>query len=126
MIYLLDTNIFLEILLGQQKAAECKRIFIEHSGNIAISDFSLHSIGVILFKHNKNSLFDAFILDVMSNIEVVSLSSGSYSKLSETKENYHLDFDDAYQYQIARENGFTIVTMDSDFKRAREVKVDFV
>lgn len=126
MIYLLDTNIFLEILLAQEKAAACKRIIVDHSGNIAISDFSLHSIGVILFKHNKESSFNEFVSDVMPKVELVSLSNLSYNKLSEVKENYNLDFDDAYQYQIARENGLTVVTMDSDFKRARDVKVNFI
>jgi len=126
MIYLFDTNIFLEILLAQEKASECKRILVDHSGNIAISDFSLHSIGVILFKYDKENLFNGFISDVMPKVKLVSLSSRSYNKLSEVKKNFNLDFDDAYQYQTARENGLTIVTMDGDFKRARDVKVNFI
>ncbi len=52
--YLLDTNIFLEILLGQEKKDECKKFLIANEDNIFISDFSLHSIGVILFRHNSS------------------------------------------------------------------------
>jgi len=48
MSYLLDTNIFLEILLGQDKKEVCKKFLETHIGEIFISDFSLHSIGVIL------------------------------------------------------------------------------
>ena len=45
--FLLDTNIFLEILLQQEKSAAwaCKAFIQKHSEHIYISDFSLHSIG---------------------------------------------------------------------------------
>ncbi|WP_410268496.1 PIN domain-containing protein [Desulfosalsimonas sp.] len=43
-----------------------------------------------------------------------------------TRKKYNLDFDDACQYQIALENGFKIVTMDTDFKRIKNVPVDFI
>lgn len=47
--YLADTNIFLEVLLAQDKRKECKNLLEENRGKLSISDFSLHSIGVILF-----------------------------------------------------------------------------
>jgi predicted nucleic acid-binding protein len=43
--FLFDTNIFLEILLGQEKKETCKELLNNNIGNIFISDFSLHSIG---------------------------------------------------------------------------------
>jgi hypothetical protein len=49
--YLIDTNIFLEILLDQTKKAACKTFLDKHSGQLALSDFSLHSIGVIAFRY---------------------------------------------------------------------------
>lgn len=55
--YLADTNVFLEILLAQDNSDKC-RTFLE--GNWAetfVSDFSLHSIGVILFKAGRGDLF---------------------------------------------------------------------
>lgn len=124
--YLFDTNIFLEILLSQEKSAICKKTLLQNVEKITISDFSLHSIGVILFKQEKEELFASFISDVLPNVELVTLSPYSYDKLSAIKKKYHLDFDDAYQCQIARENGLTIVTMDHDFKRIDNVKVDFI
>jgi len=48
--FLIDTNIFLEILLEQEKKEDCKKFLNDHIGNLHITDFSLHSIGVILFK----------------------------------------------------------------------------
>ena len=47
--YLIDTNIFLEVLLTQEKKETCKKFLDENIKNLYISDFSLHSIGVILF-----------------------------------------------------------------------------
>lgn len=46
--YLLDTNIFLEYLLGQEKGKDVLD-FLNASGTsrIWVTDFSLHSIGVL-------------------------------------------------------------------------------
>jgi len=51
--YLLDTNIFLEILLDQEKKSACQKFISKNSDKIAISDFSFHSIAVILFRYKK-------------------------------------------------------------------------
>jgi predicted nucleic acid-binding protein len=125
--YLFDTNIFLEILLAQEKSAACKQALIDKAGEIFLSDFSLHSIGVILFRHNKEEVFDKFIKDILPNVDVVSLSTGLYKKISIVKDKYNLDFDDAYQYNVAKENGFSIVTIDKDFRRVeKKIKVTFI
>nr|VFK11924.1 MAG: Predicted nucleic acid-binding protein, contains PIN domain [Candidatus Kentron sp. LPFa] len=115
--YLFDTNIFLEILLSQERSADCKKILNDNIGHICISDFSLHSIGVILFRHGKGEIFNDFAADVLSKIDMVTLPKESYENLSELKEKYNLDFDDAYQYKVAEERDLTIITMDKDFKR---------
>ncbi len=44
MMFFVDTNIFLEILLGQDKKKECKKFLVENIGNFAITDFTLHSM----------------------------------------------------------------------------------
>ena len=125
--YLFDTNIFLEILLSQEKSSECKKVLIDKIGNIFVSDFSLHSIGVILFKYKKEDVFDKFILEVLPNIEIISLSSQSYSALSEFREKYNMDFVDAYQCKIAEENEFTIITRDKDFRRVENrIDIEFI
>lgn len=125
--YLLDTNIFLEILLAQEKSAVCKKFLTENTADLFISDFSLHSIGVILFRHDKEQVFNTFLTDVVTTVDILSLAKGSYSALSELKEKYNLDFDDAYQYKIVEENDLTIVTMDKDFRRVEEkIQVRFL
>ena len=63
--YLIDTNIFLEILLSQVQKDICKEFLVSKIEQIYISDFSLHSIGVILFKNNKESIFNKFVQDII-------------------------------------------------------------
>lgn len=76
--YLVDTNIFLEILLLQEKTEKCKKILRKYKDEIVISDFSLHSIGVILFRHRKELIYFKFIVDVVSKVKIVSLPLSSY------------------------------------------------
>ncbi len=125
--FLFDTNIFLEIMLSQEKSADCKKALIDNIDFISISDFSLHSIGVILFRHKKEKVFSSFVSDVLPRIDIVSLSRESYQELSELKNDYNLDFDDAYQCKVAEERDLTILTMDKDFERIRDrIKVKFI
>jgi predicted nucleic acid-binding protein len=117
--FLVDTNIFLEVLLAGDKSEACKTFLVQSSGRIHISDFSLHSIGVILFRHRQEMVFKDFFEDISANTQIISLSKESYVKLPEIKQRFNLDFDDAYQFQAARDFKLAIVTMDKDFNRVR-------
>jgi uncharacterized protein len=115
--YLADTNIFLEVLLNQSKAETCKDFLQSSTGNIFISDFSLHSIGVILFRKNKVDLFKQFTRDIQNGLSVKTLSIDNYSIIADYNNLYTLDFDDAYQLGVASEFELTIKTLDRDFER---------
>lgn len=55
---LIDTNVWLELLLDQEKADQVRNLFQQiDSSLMAISEFSLYSIGIILIRLNKNELF---------------------------------------------------------------------
>ncbi|EFK05956.1 toxin-antitoxin system, toxin component, PIN family [delta proteobacterium NaphS2] len=82
---------------------------------------------MILFRHKQEKVFNDFVMDVLPKIAMVSLSKESYVKLSELKNVYNLDFDDAYQCSIAEEENLTIITMDKDFKRVeKRISVKFI
>ena len=49
------------------------------------------------------------------------MSEAGYSKLTEANTRYALDFDDAYQLSVARENNLPLATQDKDFHRVRSV-----
>ncbi len=125
--YLIDTNIFLEVLMSQDNSEKCKIFLEENYGSLYMSDFTLHSIGVILFRNKKPELFESFATDVLPNINILSLKKEKYNILIETHNINKLDFDDAYQYQIASEYELAIVTMDADFKKLKkEINVIFL
>jgi len=75
MAFLFDTNVFLEILLDQEKKETCKALLNEHIGSIYISDFSLHSIGVILLKQKKAKIFDKFLKDLFGIRKMIDSTS---------------------------------------------------
>jgi len=109
--YLVDTNVFLEILLTQEKQDACRKFLEANVGSLYISDFSLHSIGVILFRNNKEEIFNKFLKDIIPNLEIATLPKMSYEDLADIKKKLGLDFDDAYQYHVARKHNLKIVTM---------------
>ena len=123
--FLVDTNVFLEILLTQDKKEICKKFLDENIENLHISDFSLHSIGVILFRYDKEIVFQKFVEDVLPNIELLSLPAELYGEVVNAKKKLNLDFDDAYQYRVASYYGLKVVTMDRDFERINDVDILF-
>jgi predicted nucleic acid-binding protein len=95
--YLVDTNIFLEILLKQDKSALCKAFLDNNIDSINITDFTLHSIGVILFSQNQRRTFHQFISDTLPKVNLLSLPKDEYKRLNASNRNLNLDFDDSYQ-----------------------------
>jgi len=124
--YLVDTNIFLEILLKQNKSQGCKDFIDKNIGQQNISDFSLHSIGVILFKQNEDDLFSKFLNDALPLINLVSLPKDQYKALTNHRRKLKLDFDDAYQYSVCKHYEFKLITMDQDFKKIKDVEILFL
>jgi hypothetical protein len=117
---LIDTNIFLEIILEQEKAVDAKAL-LESAGehDLFISDYSLHSIGLLLFRRKQHDIFQKFIQDITANAGISVLSAGvdDMDIIVAVSKRHNLDFDDAYQYGLAEKNGLTLVSFDSDFDR---------
>lgn len=117
---LLDTNIFLEIILSQEKAEEAKNLLLKSAQHeFYITDYSLHSIGLLLFRRNQHKSFRAFLDDVLVNggISLLSLLPDQMDAVISASRNFRLDFDDAYQYAIAARYDLALVSYDADFLR---------
>jgi predicted nucleic acid-binding protein len=125
-VFLADTNIFLEILLGQDKKEACKTFLISNIGDLSITDFSLHSIGVILFRYNKEDIFRKFVEDVMPDTRLLTLPMELYNDVVNVRKSVKLDFDDAYQYSVAKYYGLKVATMDKDFEKIEDVEILFL
>lgn len=116
--YLVDTNIWLERLLDQEKSDVVSR-FLETIplDQLFISDFSLHSIGVIMSKLKRLDVLTKFANDLFFNglIEQISLNPHDFVDIIANIEKFRLDFDDAYQLTISQKYDMAIVTFDKDF-----------
>lgn len=124
--YLIDTNIFLEIILQQDKSNICKSFLEDNIENLHLSDFSLHSIGVILFKQNRAELFQKLVKDILPKVKLLSLPKQNYHNLANLKRDFNLDFDDAYQFSLSNYYKLTIVTMYKDFNKVKDLPVKFL
>jgi len=116
---LIDTNIFLEVLLGQTNEREVRSLMekvVEHQ--FFISDYSFHSVGLLLFRRKQHEIFRQFLSEMITNAAVmISLSLDDMEPVIEVAKRFNLDFDDAYQYVAAEKYGLTLVSFDSDFDR---------
>jgi predicted nucleic acid-binding protein len=117
---LLDTNIFLELFLEQDRAQEARKLLSKtEEHEFFLSDFSLHSIGLLLFRRRQQDVFRRFLTDMFLNgaVGVVALFPGEMEAVIRAARQFSLDFDDAYQYAVAERYALTIVSLDADFDR---------
>ena len=121
--FLVDTNIFIELLLNQVRAGEA-RAFLENRKRhtLFVTDFALHSIGLLLFRQKQQRVFRQFLQEIMGvlGIGMLSLTVRDMDSLFDLAARFNLDFDDAYQYTAAKQHGLRIVSFDADFERTAE------
>ncbi len=118
--YLLDTNILLELLLDQERADEVEKLLSQTDGpRLHVSDFSLFSIAIHLFRRGLPHVFLAMIEDLFPRgaIHVVRLDGAEMAAVMDASQGFALDFDDAYQYALAQRRDLTLISFDKDFDR---------
>ena len=116
--FLVDTNVWLERLLDQEKSEIVSRFLDTISlDDLFISDFAIHSIGVILSRYKKLDVFEKFLSDLFVNgqLELLSLNSVDLVNVISNMQEFNLDFDDAYQLSVSQKYDLVIVTFDKDF-----------
>ena len=116
--YLVDTNVWLERLLNQEKSEEVRHLLDTiPSENLYITDFSFHSIGVILCKLSKMETLTRFVQDIFIDgaVNLISLKPEDAHQLVDIINQFRLDFDDAYQYVASEKYNLTIISFDIDF-----------
>lgn len=116
--YLIDTNVWLERLLDQERANEVGQFLdVISSDQLAITDFAFHSIAVILCRMGKQKDLARFVQDVFidGDVQTIVIEPAETPILLNQMAGLNLDFDDAYQYAIAEKHDLTIVSFDKDF-----------
>lgn len=118
--FLIDTNIFLELFLGQEKADECEKLLEEVSeGELeaVVTKFSIHAIEAIL---NDSDLILLFLRNLQNSIGISIYETSIEDEIAASmlmKKN-GLDFDDSLQYYIAKKLGVEfIVSYDRHFDK---------
>jgi predicted nucleic acid-binding protein len=120
LMYLLDTNIILELLLDQDNADEVER-FLRSTPpeQLYLSEFALYSLGIILLRSKEYDTFLRAVEDLLTigGLQLVRLGVSDMPELVRAAQAFNLDFDDAYQYAIAERYDLTLVSFDVDFDR---------
>ena len=110
--YLIDTNIFLEILLEQEKSKECEALInkiAQSDSTFYVSSFTIHSIEVIMTKHSNINELSEFLLDIISSkIIKMDTSISDESDAIKNVEKFKLDFDDSLQLHICKSTIFKL------------------
>ena len=118
--YLVDTNVWLERLLDQERAEDVRRFLdATPSEHLFITDFAFHSIGVVMSKLNQMEALLRFVQDAFMDgaVVLIHLEPDDTQRISSVIKQFNLDFDDAFQYVAAEKHNLTILGFDSDFDR---------
>jgi predicted nucleic acid-binding protein len=119
--YLIDTNIWLERLLDQERSDEVGQL-LDHLApeRLFTTDFAFHSIGVVLSRLNRVSALLTFTQDTLidGGVGLVRLDPADMHRLAQATEEFNLDFDDAYQYVAAEKYELVLISFDGDFDRS--------
>ena len=121
--FLLDTNIWLERLLGQEQAEIAAELLDALSpSDICMTDFTLHSIGVMCSRLKQRDVSVKFVDDVLidAGVVLVSIPANKMKRVVEIMDRFRPDFDDAYQYVATEIEDATIVSFDKDFDKTEQ------
>ncbi len=104
--YLIDTNIFLEVMLSQKRKEECKALLnLLKTGKISavITDFSIYSIMILMYKFKKIKELITFLksLQAYRGLYIYTLSLLDKIRSIKVSEETGLDIDDSIQYSTA-------------------------
>ena len=118
--YLVDTNVWLERLLDPALSAQVGQFLTQiPPDDLLMTDFTFHSIGVILDRLAKHDVLPQFADDLVvhGRVTLVSVQPEAMHYLIVVMDQFNLDFDDAYQYVAAEQSDAIVVSFDGDFDR---------
>ena len=118
--YLIDTNIFLELMLSQSRSDECKKLLAMLRDGIVeavVTDFTIHSIIVLMGRFKKLRELETFLfsLTAYKGLYAYTTSIADETKAVKVAKKSKLDIDDAIQYAAALSiNADAIISFDRD------------
>jgi len=120
---LIDSNIFLEVLLSREKEKECRPLLrMVQNGAVPayVTSFSIHGIEVHLDSARKPKKLESFLawVEEAQGLTVYNTSPLEEARAVALSRKLPLDFDDALQCFVAESLGLHLVTYDRDFDDA--------
>ncbi len=117
--YLVDANVFIEVLVKGPHFEKAREFFLKvPAKEIALTDFSLHSIRVVLARNLLDIAYIDFLEDIEENsVAILNLDVQVLKILIHVRNQLNLNFDDAYQYLAAEKYDLVIVSYDPDFDK---------
>jgi len=116
--FLIDTNIFLELLLDQKRAEECEQLLGKiANGDIeaVVTSFTIHAVEAIL---NNSKLVLTFLRNIENSLglSIYDTTIDDQQAVAILMSEKELDFDDCLQYYVAKKLGAeAIVSFDKHF-----------
>ena len=123
--YLVDTNVFLEVLLARSRKEECKKLLSQlrdGKKTALVTDFTVHSIIVTMDSLGKLAELRTFLtsLTAYKGLHIHHTRITDELKATETAIQNRLDMDDAIQYTIALAiNAEAIISFDKHFNNLK-------
>jgi len=115
---LIDTNVFLELLLGRKRAEECERLLdLVSKGEIeaVVTHFSVHALEAIL-KDSEALIRLLRNIQYSSGLYVYSTDLTEEEAIAIVSQKIGREFDDSLQYYVAKKLGAEcIVSFDKHF-----------
>lgn len=127
---LIDTNIFLEVMLAQTKRKACMEFLNsvrEGKRKAAVTDFTIYSIMIILDGRGKLRELDRFLrsLSMYKGLTPYATSLEDKVDAVELAASGEFDVDDAVQYASARSlRAKAVVSLDKDFDNREIPRTD--
>jgi len=127
---LIDTNIFLEVMLAQAKRRACKQFLnAVRTGKqkATVTDFTIYSIMLMLDERGKLRELDRFLrgLSAYEGLTLYATSLKDKVDAVELAANGEFDVDDAVQYASARRHRVkAVVSLDRDFDNREIPRTD--
>ena len=117
--YLVDANVFLEVLYRRDKWAECYEFLNRvKRGDIRayVLHFTIHAVSAIL---GKPDLVNKYLSELSTWRGLVIIDSPIDEEVmaSELASRVGLDFDDGLHYYYAKKMGLKLVSFDKDFDK---------
>jgi len=123
--YLVDTNIFLEVLLAGPRKSECIQFLTAIRNGVkvgVITDFSVHSILVIMEGVGKRDQLKIFLGSLLAykGLQVYATELTDEIDAIDVSYDVKMDLDDAIQYHVASKlKAEAIVSFDKHFDGLR-------